>query len=110
MYISKMYSVCEQLTAITHQSAARKLVRHVGVPVITAGENGTLTTEQSTLTDSIICGDNPYLWARLVYNMRAYNDSNGYQHLVWDEALNHSIYFGEGKYDLQERHWTSQDK
>ncbi len=49
----------------------------------------------STVPDvnMIFCGDNPYLRARLVGDLRAYLDENGSQHLKWKErppsALNH---------------------
>ena len=44
-----------------------------------------------SFSGSMICGGNPWLWARIVYDVETYIDEEGGEHLRWRECLHPTL-------------------
>ena len=58
---------------------------------------------QVPFNESIIIGGNPWLWARIVYEIETWIDETGIEHLKWKERENINLGVGEIKWDWKDR-------
>jgi hypothetical protein len=85
LYVSKMFTYQEQLAYLKSNKDNRPLVQHGVVKVDQNLREKASLPPWVPVADQIICGENPWLWARIVHQVEAYLDLDGREHLRWKE-------------------------
>lgn len=73
IYMSRQYSLHEQASYAKNKKRSNYYPAQFSI------------IDGGRFIDQIHCGDNPFLWARRVFDLEAYVDENCDEHLTWDE-------------------------
>jgi len=100
VYVSSQFAFHEQL-AYAKDRSYNPYPAQFGTVGLKARE-GLQLPPRSPYEGEITCGRNPWLWARIVYDLEAYVDEDGNEHLRWRQRLHTRIENGELKSDWEE--------
>jgi hypothetical protein len=105
IYVNTTFSYPEQLAYSKTRKNNAPRVQHGTVAVDQELRKKTSLPPRVPISEVIICGENPWLWARIVYEVEAYVDTDGKEHLKWKE-LQQGVWNGrEIEAAKVERHW-----
>ncbi|SNQ49355.1 conserved hypothetical protein [Frankia canadensis] len=82
LYMAREFDPADKLDALTRNPYPAKFGT---VTVRETFKNGEVWEQRVTHTGQIICGHNPFLYARLVKNLRLKDSANPGSGLIWDE-------------------------
>lgn len=105
IYVSRYFAYHEQLAYLEDKKGSPYRGQRGTVEVAEELRKKLSLPSQVQVSDEVICGGNPWLWARIVHDIEAYVDAEGKEHLKWNERQ-HGIWDGEIRAEWIERHWT----
>lgn len=88
LYAARKYEAVEKLEALSDNPYP---ARFGTIQVEVSLSDGEVVQQTVSFDGQVICGHNPYLYARLVENLRAKDPANSDAGLVWDEVPKPSI-------------------
>jgi hypothetical protein len=86
-YVSEYLSLPEQLSYIK----SKRCLYEVQLTTIAISEELQKVASlpaSAPFSESMIIGGNPWLWARMVYDIQSWTDENNQEHLKWKEREN----------------------
>lgn len=99
-YVARFSSFYEQIAYTKSKSSIPFKVQNATAEISESLQKA-LSLKSLPVGASMIIGDTPYLWARIVHSLETWIDQNGVEHLKWDERENLSWEDGEIKSDLK---------
>ena len=107
IYVTSRVAFHEQLAYAKNRKSNPYRVQHDTVEISKEKREKLSLPSSVPFADTMRCGENPWLWARIVYDLEAYVDEDGQEHLKWKERR-HSVWEkGELKSEWEECHLAS---
>lgn len=101
-YVSSYLSLHEQFAYVKSNKHCPYKVQHNTIAVPERMQKECSLLPQVPFADSMIIGENPWLWARLVCDLETWIDENNVEYLRWRERENISLDEGKIKSDWRE--------
>ena len=85
VYVSSNFAFHEQLAYAKSRKHSPYRVEYGTVEIRQKTRAKSTLPSVFPFADDMMYGDNPWLWARVVYDLEAYTDEGGHEHLRWKE-------------------------
>lgn len=93
IYVSQRLAFHEQMAYAKRRGSNPYPAKYGSLEVRTSKDSG--LPDRGTWRGQIICGGNPWLFARMVRDVVAYVDEEGREHLKWKERLHPALEGGK---------------
>jgi hypothetical protein len=103
LYVTCRFALSEQLAYARRRKYSPYRVQYGVVNVAEEARAKADLPSTIPFSDSMICGSNPWLWARIVYDIEAYTDEDGNEHLCWKERLHTTLRDGRMESECEDR-------